>query len=92
VDPPSHWEDSCLESSVRIVTDHPATYLKDDWLTDEELEEKRRDLQREKTIREATLQRMNPQPHEARLQREQSTQTELKPEKNKCRVPKQCNI
>jgi hypothetical protein len=70
MDPPSHWEYFCLESAVRIVTDYPATYLKDDWLTEEELEEKRRDLQRDKTIREATLQRINPQTHEARLQRE----------------------
>jgi hypothetical protein len=46
IDPPSHWEALCLESSVRIATDHPATYLKDDWLTEEELEEKRRYLQR----------------------------------------------
>jgi hypothetical protein len=75
MDPPSHWEDLCLESAVRIVTDHPATYLKDDWLKKEELEEKHRDLQREKSIREATLQIINPQPHEARLQREQYPQT-----------------
>jgi hypothetical protein len=34
-------------------------------------------MQREKTIREANLQRINPQHHEARLQREQSPQTEL---------------
>jgi hypothetical protein len=71
MDPPSHWEDLCLESAVRIVTDHSTTYLKDDWLTEEELEEKRRDMQKEKTIRETTLQRINSQPHEARLQREQ---------------------
>jgi hypothetical protein len=49
------------------------------WLTEEELEEKRRDLQWEKTIREATLQRINPQPHEARLQRDKSPQTESNP-------------
>jgi hypothetical protein len=41
------------------------------------LEEKRRDLQREKAIR---VQRINPQPHEARLQREQSPQTESNPD------------
>jgi hypothetical protein len=35
IDPPSHWEDLCLESAVIIVTDHPTTYLKDDWLTEE---------------------------------------------------------
>jgi hypothetical protein len=35
MDPPSHWEYVCLESAVRIVTDYPATYLKDDWLTEE---------------------------------------------------------
>jgi hypothetical protein len=87
MDPPSHWGDLYLESAVRIVTDHPETYLKDDWLTEEELEEKRRDLQREKTIREATLQRINQQPHEARLQREKSPQTELKPEKTKIGFP-----
>jgi hypothetical protein len=75
--PPPHWGYLCLESAVIIVTDSPATYLKDDWLTEEEFEEKRRDLQMEKTIREYTLQRINPQPHEARLQREQSLQTEL---------------
>jgi hypothetical protein len=80
MDPPSHWEDLCMESAVRIVTYHPTTYLKDDWLTEEELEEKRRDLQRNKTIRETTLQRINRQPHEARLQREQSPQTESNPE------------
>jgi hypothetical protein len=80
MDPPSHWGDLCLESAVRIVTDHPATYLKDDWLTEEELEEKHRDLQRAKTIREATFQRINPQPREARLQREQSPQKESNPE------------
>jgi hypothetical protein len=80
IDQPSHWEYLCLESAVRIVTDHPETYLKDDWLTEEELEENRRDLQREKTIREATLQRINPQPREARLQREQSPQIESNPE------------
>jgi hypothetical protein len=67
IDPPSHWEHLWLESEVRIVNDHPTTYLKDDWLTEEELEEKLRDLQREKAIRENTLQRINPQPHEARL-------------------------
>jgi hypothetical protein len=44
IDPPSHWEDLCLESAVRSVTDHPTTYLKDDWLTEEELEEKRNEL------------------------------------------------
>jgi hypothetical protein len=44
MDPPSHWEYLCLDSAVRIVTDHPETYLKDDWLTEEELEEKHRDL------------------------------------------------
>jgi hypothetical protein len=35
IDHPSHWEDLCLESAVRIVNDHPTTYLKDDWLTEE---------------------------------------------------------
>jgi hypothetical protein len=35
IDPPSHWEDLCLESAVRIMTYHPTTYLKDDWLTEE---------------------------------------------------------
>jgi hypothetical protein len=79
MDPPSHWKYLCPESAVRIVTYYPETYLKDDWLTEEEFEEKRRGLQREKTIRESTLQRINPQPHEARLQREQSPQTELIP-------------
>jgi hypothetical protein len=44
MDPSSHWEDVCLESAVITVTDHPATYLKDDWLTEEELVEKRCDL------------------------------------------------
>jgi hypothetical protein len=44
------------------------------------LEEKRRDLQREKAIRETSLRRINPQPHEARLQREKSSQTESNPE------------
>jgi hypothetical protein len=38
MDPPSHWEYLCLESAVIIVTYYPETYLKDDWLTEEELE------------------------------------------------------
>jgi hypothetical protein len=51
------------------------------------LEENRRDLQREKTIRETTLQRINPQPHEARLQREQSPETESNPETTRTGFP-----
>jgi hypothetical protein len=54
-DPPSHWEDLCLESSTHILADDPPTFLQDDWLTDKEREVKYRRFQRETSIRSAQI-------------------------------------
>jgi len=52
-EPPSHWEDLCLEQSVYIPQDATATsYLNDDWLTPEEREIKRRESHRENRVRD----------------------------------------
>jgi hypothetical protein len=75
--PPVHWEELCLKSSVRITTDNPPYHLDDDWLTEEEQEVKRHNLQRETTIRDATLLRIDPKPHDTRaapMDREQAPQ------------------
>jgi hypothetical protein len=44
---PDHWEDLCLENSTQITVDNPPDYLADEWLTREELDEKRRELDRQ---------------------------------------------
>ena len=49
-DPPSDWDELCLENSIYALADTaPDTpvYLHDDWLTDIEREVKYRDLQRQ---------------------------------------------
>jgi hypothetical protein len=45
--PPDHWEDLCLIDSTHITVDNPPDYLADEWLTREELDEKRRELDRQ---------------------------------------------
>jgi hypothetical protein len=49
-EPPCHWEELCLENSVQVITDDPDHYLQNDWLTKEEIEVKRRDVQGETSI------------------------------------------
>ena len=49
-DPPTDWEDLCLENTMCVPTDGTAdmpVHLNDDWLTDAERELKYRDLQRQ---------------------------------------------
>ena len=53
-DPPSDWDELCLENSIYALADTaPDTpvYLHDDWLTDIEREVKYRDLQRQDRVR-----------------------------------------
>ncbi|KAI2489575.1 hypothetical protein MHU86_25021 [Fragilaria crotonensis] len=53
-DPPSDWDDLCLDNSLYVPTDTaPDTpvHLHDDWLTDAEREVKYRDLQRQDRVR-----------------------------------------
>jgi hypothetical protein len=54
---PEHWAELCLENSTHLMLDYPPENLNDDWLTEEELEIKRRHHNRDKRIREATEQR-----------------------------------
>jgi hypothetical protein len=53
-DPPSFWNDLCLENTVYIITDvtpENGLHLVDDWLTDSERTEKLRQIQRRENIR-----------------------------------------
>jgi hypothetical protein len=54
-DPPDHWEDLCLESTLVVPIESTANspaHLHDDWLTDSERDLKQRDLQRQERIRQ----------------------------------------
>ena len=53
-DPPSFWNDLCLENTVYIPTDVPLKnghHLADDWLTESERSDKLREIQRREAIR-----------------------------------------
>jgi hypothetical protein len=53
-DPPSFWNDLCLENTIYIpteVTPEHGLHLADDWLTDSERADKLREIQRRETIR-----------------------------------------
>jgi hypothetical protein len=52
-EPPDHWAELYLENSTHIMLDSPREKLNDEWLTEEELEIKRRRLNRDEIIREA---------------------------------------
>jgi hypothetical protein len=65
-DPPAHWKGLFLENSMQITAGNLSAHLGDDWLTYEEQEVKRRDLQRETTIWDATFLQIDPKPHDAR--------------------------
>jgi hypothetical protein len=55
--PPDHWAELCLENSTHIMLDSPLEHLNDEWLTEDELETKRRRLNRDERIIGATEQR-----------------------------------
>jgi hypothetical protein len=55
--PPDHWEELCHENSSHIMLDSPPEHSNDEWLTEEDLETKRRHINRDERIREATEQR-----------------------------------
>ena len=60
-DPPSDWDDLCLDNSLYVPADttpDTPTHLHDDWLTDAERESKYRDLQRQDRVRNS----QHPQP------------------------------
>jgi hypothetical protein len=46
-EPPDHWEDLWLDNSTQIRLDDPPELLDDEWLTRKELDEKRRELDRQ---------------------------------------------
>jgi hypothetical protein len=46
-EPPDHWEELCLENSIQIAVDGPPECLADEWLTRDELDAKRRELDRQ---------------------------------------------
>jgi hypothetical protein len=46
-DPHNHWEELCLDNAVQIRVDYPPYFLDDEWLTREELDSKRRHLDRQ---------------------------------------------
>jgi hypothetical protein len=46
-EPPYHWEDLWLDNITQIILDDPPEFLDDEWLTREELDEKRGDLDRQ---------------------------------------------
>jgi hypothetical protein len=54
---PDHMAELCLENLTHIMLDSPPEHLNDEWLTEEELEIKRRRISRDEIIRETTEQR-----------------------------------
>jgi hypothetical protein len=56
-EPHEHWEELCLENSTHVILDYPSNKLNDEWMTEEELEVKRRSQTHDENIREATEQR-----------------------------------
>jgi hypothetical protein len=38
------WEEICLKNSVQVIADGPDNYIHTDWLTNDELDVKRRDI------------------------------------------------
>jgi hypothetical protein len=46
-EPPDHWEDICLKNSTYIAVGGPPEYLAYEWLTRDELDAKRRELDRQ---------------------------------------------
>jgi hypothetical protein len=73
-EPPDHWEDLCLESATQIRVEDPPEYISDEWLTREELDQKRLELYRQEirmnSNRAAQVDRRNHVP----LQRQQTAQ------------------
>jgi hypothetical protein len=81
-EPPDHWEELCLENSSHILTDTESSNPLNDWLSPEEQEEKRRDIQRDTTIRDSQMRRLNTKPHpsQTREQRERPRSVTPTPE------------
>jgi hypothetical protein len=52
-EPPSHWDELCMDESVHIPVDNEPEFLHDDWLAPEEIEKKNRLEKREDIIRDA---------------------------------------
>jgi hypothetical protein len=52
-EPPSHWDELCMDESVHIPVDNEPEFLHDDWLTPEEIERKNWIEQRKDIIRDA---------------------------------------
>jgi hypothetical protein len=52
-EPPSHWDELCMDESVHIPVDNEPEFLHDEWLTPEEIEKKNWIEKREYIIRYA---------------------------------------
>jgi hypothetical protein len=52
-EPPSHWDELCMDEAVHIPVENEPEFLQDDWLTPGEIERKNRIEQREDIIRDA---------------------------------------
>jgi hypothetical protein len=52
-DPPNHWEELCLDNAIQIRVDDPPDFLDNDWLTLEELDSKRCQLDHQEIRQES---------------------------------------
>jgi hypothetical protein len=73
-EPPSHWEELCLDESIHIPVDNEPAFLHDDWLTTEEQERKNRQEQRSDIIRDAQVSQYG-------VERQPETQTTARAER-----------
>jgi hypothetical protein len=74
-EPPSHWEELCLDESIHIPVDNEPAFLHDDWLTTEEQERKNRQEQRSDIIRDAQVSQYG-------VERQPETQTTARTERS----------
>jgi hypothetical protein len=54
-EPPCHWEELCPNNSIQVITDDRYHLIHNEWITKDEIEVKRQDLQREMSIRNSQL-------------------------------------
>jgi hypothetical protein len=73
-EPPSHWEELCLNEYIHIPVDNEPAFLHDDWLTTEEQERKNRQEQRYEIIRDAQVSQYG-------VERQPETQTTARAER-----------
>jgi hypothetical protein len=74
-EPPSHWEELCLDESIHIPVDNETAFIHDDWITTEEQERKSRQEQRSDIIRDAQVSQYG-------VERQPETQTTARTERS----------